>query len=376
MAQSSIEERIFRESSADFIKSTASIAHSRKQWRQSAPLDRSWWKDASELGWASLLVPPELGGGAVSGEGVRDLCAVAKELGKNVSFGPLQPVNIVLSGLILAEPLSPAIAQVVEDLLAGEAVATWCVIGPRQKWGSWGDGLTSRKESGNYVLDGTKALAEAAGESDWLLVTAEADSDGIVQLLVPSNAPGVTITRQHSIDAVRSFSEIEFSGVEVGSEYVVSGPEHTNRLLQRQSQIALVLQLSETMGLLTTVFDFTLKWMFDRYSFGRSLASYQALKHRMADLRLWLEAADSTVSAAISAVQADSEDAALLTSVAKSYVGDRSVQILQECVQIHGGIGVTTEHDLHLYLRRAIVNRGLYGTPREHRLHVATLNGM
>jgi alkylation response protein AidB-like acyl-CoA dehydrogenase len=120
----------------------------------------------------------------------------------------------------------------------------------------------------------------------------------------------------------------------------------------------------------------TVQWGFDRYSFGRPLVSYQALKHRYADMRTWLEACHATTQAAAAAVQAGSPDAAQLVSVAKSFVAERAQWILQDCVQLHGGLGVTWEHDLHLYLRRATADRALYGTPEDHRRRLADLSSL
>jgi len=123
-------------------------------------------------------------------------------------------------------------------------------------------------------------------------------------------------------------------------------------------------------------FEFTVQWMFDRYTFGRPLASYQALKHRMAYMKMWLEACQGTMAAAAKAVHANGADAPELISIAKSYIGQRATDIVQECVQLHGGLGLTWEHDLHLYLRRATVNRSTWGTPSDHRQRLAALVGM
>ncbi len=120
-----------------------------------------------------------------------------------------------------------------------------------------------------------------------------------------------------------------------------------------------------------TAFDMTVEWAFDRYSFGRPLASYQALKHRFAAMKTWLEASHAISDEAIAAVSADAPDADDLLSAAKAYIGEYGAELLQECVQLHGGIGVTFEHDLHLYLRRGTLNRALFGTPSEHRLRIA-----
>jgi alkylation response protein AidB-like acyl-CoA dehydrogenase len=134
-----------------------------------------------------------------------------------------------------------------------------------------------------------------------------------------------------------------------------------------------VLQCAEMVGAIDRVFQFTVQWAFDRYSFGRPLASYQALKHRFADMKMWLEAAQATANAAAKAVQARGGDAAELVSVAKAYIGQRATDIVQDCVQLHGGIGVTWEHDLHLYLRRVTVDRMTWGTPSEHRRRLADI---
>jgi alkylation response protein AidB-like acyl-CoA dehydrogenase len=117
----------------------------------------------------------------------------------------------------------------------------------------------------------------------------------------------------------------------------------------------------------------TLAWGFDRYSFGRPLASYQALKHRFADMKSWLEVSHALGDAAASSVSADAADAAELTSAAKAYVGHYGVELAQDCVQIHGGIGVTYEHDLHFFLRRVTLDRTLYGTPADHRQLVGSM---
>ena len=147
----------------------------------------------------------------------------------------------------------------------------------------------------------------------------------------------------------------------------------TAALIERQSQIAQILQCAEVVGILDTVMDMTVQWAFDRHSFGRPLASYQALKHRFADMKIWLEACRATTRAAVAAVGARTPSADMSVSVAKSYVGEHAPNMLQHCVQLHGGIGVTWEHDLHLFLRRDTLYRSMFGTPEEHNLRVYAL---
>jgi alkylation response protein AidB-like acyl-CoA dehydrogenase len=164
---------------------------------------------------------------------------------------------------------------------------------------------------------------------------------------------------------------VHFDGVAVARSAVVDS--NAADLIDRQSQIAQVLQCAEVVGILQTVFDFTVAWALDRHTFGRPLASYQALKHRFADIKMWLEACHATTAAAVTAISSRSPDANLSASIAKSYVGEMATDIIQDCVQLHGGIGVTWEHDLHLYLRRAALYRSMFGTPEEHNLRVYQL---
>jgi alkylation response protein AidB-like acyl-CoA dehydrogenase len=166
---------------------------------------------------------------------------------------------------------------------------------------------------------------------------------------------------------------VQFDGVEVDESAVVGSAEQTAELIARQSQIAQVLQCAEVVGILDTVLAFTIQWGFDRHSFGRPLVSYQALKHKYADLKIWFEACRATTRAAVAEVAARSPGADMAVSVAKSYVSERAPGMLQDCIQLHGGIGVTWEHDLHLYLRRVTLYRSMFGTPEEHNLRVYAL---
>jgi alkylation response protein AidB-like acyl-CoA dehydrogenase len=141
----------------------------------------------------------------------------------------------------------------------------------------------------------------------------------------------------------------------------------------RQLRQALAVLNAESVGAMQAGFDMTVEWAFDRYSFGRPLASYQALKHRFADMLTWLEAAHAVADAACVAAAGEDPSADELASAAKAYIGEYGAELLQDCVQMHGGIGVTFEHDLHLYLRRVTVNRSVAGTPAEHRQRIAVL---
>jgi alkylation response protein AidB-like acyl-CoA dehydrogenase len=370
----SADQKLFQASARGHLDKEYSLDRIRGMKEGEPRWTRDWWRRGAELGWAAATVPEELGGGSVSGEGVRDLGLLAEELGAGVAPGPLLPVNVVLAGLVAAQGAGPDHTAEIEALTAGESVATWAVYEPGGDWSPLRPAVTATRDGDGILLDGVKDRVQDADQADLLLVTAST-SDGPAQFLVPASAAGVTISPQWSLDLSRSFGEVRLDRVQVAGAARVGAPGEagTADVVERQLQIAVVIQCAEICAVLERAFALTMQWAFDRYSFGRPLASYQALKHRFADLRTWLEACHATTQAAAAAVQEESPQAARLISVAKSFVGERSLVILQDCVQLHGGIGVTWEFDLHLYLRRATLDQAHYGTPQDHRLRLADL---
>ena len=370
-AVDSPEKILFASTTQAFLQKEAPLRYVRELHAAGASFDPAWWRRAAELGWTGLLVPEELGGGSVSDSGVADLAMVAEQLGKTVAPGPLYPVSVVLAGLVDCAD-SQAHVATIESLMSGETVASWAVSEPGRGWAPQEPSVTATPTDSGYRIDGTKDRVEAGAQSGVLLVVARSDrsADEVRQFLVPTDAAGVRVVAQQSIDLVKHYARVHFDGVVVEPSAAVGSAAETAALINRESQIAQVLQCAEVVGILQTVFDFTVRWALDRYTFGRPLASYQALKHRFADMKMWLEACRATTAAAVSEVAARSAGAGLSASIAKSYVGEVAGQIVQGCVQMHGGIGVTWEHDLHLYLRRVALYRSMFGTPEEHNLRV------
>src|SRR5204863_8189773 len=140
------------------------------------------------------------------------------------------------------------------------------------------------------------------------------------------------------------FAEVRFDGVKAPASALVGSAGGAANDVERQLHVAVVLQCAELCGIAGRVFEFTSEYAFDRFSFGRPLASYQELKHRFADMKMWLEAGHAISDAAATAVSARSDEAAELVSVAKAYIGQYGAELLQDCVQMHGVIGITFEH--------------------------------
>jgi alkylation response protein AidB-like acyl-CoA dehydrogenase len=365
------QQELFRDTTERFLATKSPVSTIRALHHSTDGFDRDQWREGAALGWVSLLVPEHLGGGNVSGDGLIDLTIVADAFGGHVAAGPLLPANVVAAAIALVGTDDQRVAFL-PGLLAGETIPAWSV-GPPAADGTVTTGIVARREGDSVILSGAQAPVEAANQADLLLVTTQLD-DGLTQVLLPSDQPGLAITPLESLDMTRRFGSLELTEVRVPVGAVLGQPGSASVEVERQLQLALVIQAAESVGAAQRVFDFTLQWAFDRYSFGRPLASYQEIKHRFADMKMWLEASHAMATAAARSVQEQSADASTDVSVAAAYIGDVIPELVQDCVQIHGGIGLTYDHDIHLFLRRVTVNRALHGTPAEHRQRIVTFD--
>lgn len=359
------DQAFFRETTARFLTELAPPDSLRALRDDPAGFDRDYWRRGAELGWTSLLVDEGHGGGTISGSGLVDLSLVAYEFGAHAAPGPLAATNAVAAALGAAD----AQPEVLAALLAGDAVATWCLPELGTAPGEFHPGFALQRDGDALVVRGEARPVEAALQADHLLVTA-VDGDGLTQLLVPASADGVSVSPLRTVDLTRRFGAVHLDDVRVGPDAVVGAAGAAGAAVASQFLIVLAVLNSESVGAMQSGFDMTVEWAFDRYSFGRPLASYQALKHRFADMLSWLEASHAMADAACQAAAEGASEAEELASAAKAYIGEYGAELLHDCVQMHGGIGVTFEHDLHLYLRRLTVDRAMAGTPSEHRRHI------
>jgi alkylation response protein AidB-like acyl-CoA dehydrogenase len=363
------DQEFFQETTARFLQDQVPVATLRALRADPTGFEPDFWRRGAELGWTSLLVGEAHGGGSISGEGLVDLSVIAYEFGRHAAPGPLVTTNVVADALTRA---GDAHGAVLGDLLAGTVIGTWCAGEPVPGDRLGAIALEIRVDGDDVVLHGVKRPVESAAQAGVLLVTGRTDG-GLTQVLVPTETAGVSITPMDTVDLTRRFGVVTFDGVRVPLANVVGDVGDAADQVERQQHIAAALASVESVGAMQTAFDMTVEWAFERYSFGRPLASYQELKHRFADMKSWLEASHGIADAAIAAIAAGASDAAELASAAKAYTGQYGAELVQDCVQMHGGIGVTFDHDLHLFLRRVTLNRALYGTPAEHRERLAAL---
>ena len=359
------------DATSQFLGRTASSAQVREHAERGGGIDEQWWSVGAELGWVSLLVPESLGGGAVSEAGLLDLALIAEQLGRHAAPGALAPISAAVSAL--ADPTAVgAQRELLDAVVAGQKLLTWAVHEPDEAWDPTRPRTRIERRGSCYVMNGIKDRVEAGDQADHLLVGALLDGE-LVQFVVPADAPGVSVEPVWALDLTRRFATARFDGVELSEDQRVRSDRPAAQLIETQQQVLHVLQAAETAGAVGFVFEMTHTWTADRFAFGRPLGSYQAIKHRMADMVTLVHAIQAIVRDAALAVSHGDARASQLARIASLFTATRSLEIMQDCVQIHGGIGVTWEHDLHLYLRRAVTNRAHYGTPEELRSSLSVL---
>ncbi|MDZ7881439.1 MAG: acyl-CoA dehydrogenase family protein [Mycobacterium sp.] len=367
------EQRAVLDAASQFAAKICPIAMLRERIHASPDFRDTYWNQAGELGWFSPLVPESLGGGSASDNGVLDAALIANVIGRTMQPGPFVGSNITAYAVAVAgtdeqrELLLPGVTS-------GEVRAVWAV-NCKGGAGAPDAGVWATPVDGGYELRGFKSLVQDATWADWILVTA-ASPDGTRQFVIPAVTPGIAIHPKKSLDITRDFAGIEFSGVRVRESQALSATGDNADLVNRQLAIAAVLTAAQTVGTLSEDLARTVQYAKDRIAFGRPIGSFQAIKHLLVDASLSLELGKAVVLAAANALGTGEARALEAASMAKALVGESGVSIVSDCTQVFGGIGLTWEHDQHLFVRRVTTDASLYGDAVWHRERLCQLAGI
>jgi alkylation response protein AidB-like acyl-CoA dehydrogenase len=363
------DQTLFHETTLRFIETELPLTQTRALHGDPVGYKRQWLQKSAEIGWFTLLIPESEGGGSVSGQGLLDAVIVAEEVGRHVQPGPFIPMNIVAGGIAFHGTKDQR-RRLLPGIATGEAVATWAFADASGNWDA-GAGLHIELSGTDLVVTGHRGFVQDAVSADWLLVVATLDNEP-VQILIATDTPGVHIEPLTCLDLSRRMANVGFDHVVLTPDAVLESGGIA--ALERQLLWALVLNCADTIGAIDALFAMTVGYAKDRIAFGRPIGSFQALKHVMADQALNLEACKAGAVAAGRAVQERLENASEVASMAAAFISDVANEVAQECLQIHGGIGYTWEHDLHLLLRRVRSNGGLFGESSWHRERVCAFH--
>jgi alkylation response protein AidB-like acyl-CoA dehydrogenase len=203
------DQEIFVSTSQRFLDAESPVSRLRRLHDQDEGFDAGVWRKGAELGWTAPMLPAEMGGGSVSGSGLRDLALIAEELGRVLSPAPLLPVNVVLDTLARAGSVEQRRAAV-PRLVAGESIATWALAEGRGEWDPANLTLRADRDRDGWILNGTKTFVQEAATADLFLVSARAAA-GLTQFLIPASLPGLEVRRRQSLDLVRSYGDLQLT---------------------------------------------------------------------------------------------------------------------------------------------------------------------
>jgi alkylation response protein AidB-like acyl-CoA dehydrogenase len=355
------EQRGLVDATRALLARKASLEKARQRIDSTEGFDADLWQLGAQLGWASLAIP-EVDGGL--GQQVIDLTLVAIELGRSLAATPFIPTVVVSDGVARSNLKEGP--KILKSLNEGSATAAWAFAEPKQPWSARGIHARAEKRSDGYVLNGTKAHVQDAGSARWLLVDAVLDQRP-ARFVVATDSLGLRISAQKTLDVTRSYFDVELDSVSVPNDGLCCTGHDASEAIRRSSFIGTILVCAEIAGIGQQMLDMTVDYVTNRVQFGRPVGSFQAVKHKCADMRIWVQAITAATYYAAMAVDAATADQARAVSVAKAYASDAINRVAGEALQLHGGIGFTWEHDLHLYLRRARANSLLYGDATHHR---------
>jgi alkylation response protein AidB-like acyl-CoA dehydrogenase len=327
------------------------------------PFDpKVWARLGGELGVLGLSVPEADGG--VGGTLVDQAVAI-EELGARLACGPLFGTVYLAIPALVAAPSGPARDELLGDLVEGRRTAAVAVVDRAGVFDA--DAVTVTAEGDS--VSGTVTQVVDGGIADVLLVAARG-SDGIALYAVDAAGAGVERTALESLDLTRSAANITISAAPAT---LIAGSEETPRVLDHALQVGAALLAIEQVGASQHLLDLSVEYAKSRLQFGRPIGSFQAVKHRLADLLVDVEHARSTAYHAIWALTDGSDDPALATSIAQAVCSAAFSHVATDTIQVHGGIGFTWEHQAHLYYKRATTDAVLLGSAEAHRDRVAAM---
>lgn len=328
-------------------------------------LDAGLWSAVAEQGWPGIHLSEANGG---LGLGVVDLAAVAEEMGRVCFPGPF--LGTAWAATLVAE--ANAASKYLKPLAAGESKGAVALLESDASWNLSSLRLQAKQGAKGYQLTGRKSFVSDAGVADVIVCVARV-GDNFALFAVPAGTAGVSIKATPGLDQTRKLYDVAFEGVTVGAEGALAVGEAASRALVRSMQVATVLVCADMLGGMQWILEDAVEYAKTRQQFGKPIGSFQAVQHMCADMLLWTESSRSAIYYAAWALDAEPESAPRVVSTAKVYASDASREVANQGVQVHGGIGFTWEHDLHLYYKRSKASEILFGDASHHEAQLADL---
>jgi alkylation response protein AidB-like acyl-CoA dehydrogenase len=371
----STEQRELRESVRRFLSDRIPLPRVRELMDSADGSDEKVWTYAgSQLGLQGIAIPEQYGGGGFT---FVEQAIVLEELGAALYPGPYLASAVLAATALLASTDDDAKRDLLPGIASGETVATLAFTEDNGSWEPDAIGLAATSDGDAWRLDGHKSFVLDGHTASLILVVARTGV-GLSLFAVSASGPGADpdgLTRKElqALDQTRRLGRLEFSAVPAR---LIGAPGEADAILRRTLDVAAIALAAEQLGGAQRALDMAVGYAKIRHQFGRPIGSFQAIKHRCADLLLEVESLRSAVGYAAAAVAEDSAEMPVVAALVKALASDTYFHVAAENIQIHGGIGFTWEHDAHLYFKRAKSSELFLGDASYHRERLATRIGV
>jgi len=368
------EQEMLKTMARDFLANECPMTRVRELMEDDTGFSQDLWKKMAEVGWLGLVLPEEYGG---AGMNFRDLTILLEEMGRTVLPSPFISTLLLVGMPVLAHGTEEQKNEILPKIASGEVVCTLAALEEDGDW--WADSINVRadRRGDQYVINGTKLFVTDAKAADYMLIAArtkrtENPEEGITLFLLDtSEVFGTMSTTLKTMDETRKQYEVVFLNVPVSARNIL-GELHQGWPIMKEITLNTTAALcAEMVGAGEKVLEMTIDYLKERVAFGVVIGSFQALQHRAADMMIGLEYSRSLMEWAAEAIKENNPDAATAVSMAKSFCGDTCKKVVAEGIQMHGGIGFTWDHDMHLYFKRVWTSDNAFGDGNYHRELVA-----
>ncbi len=364
------EQEMLRSSARTLLAKTSPSSVVRNLMETEDAYDPELWKKLAEQGWTALGIPEEYGGFGT----FLDLVVVLEETGRVLLPGPFFETMGMAVPALLEAGTEAQKKEVLGAIAAGQARATLAITEPAGRWDAEGVTLAAQRSGDGWTLNGTKLFVPGAGVADYMVVAARTrgtGEEGITLFLVKGRPAGMAVRALATLDMTHKWYEVKFENVQLGADALMGEPDRGWTPLRRSLDWATAGICAEMVGGAQKVLEDSVEYAKTRQQFGKPIGIYQAVSHKLADMLLEVESSKSVTYYAAWTVDADAPDRALACSIAKAYTSDAYRHATASGIQVHGGIGFTWEHDMHLYFKRAKASEVTLGDSTFHRELVA-----
>ena len=372
------EQEALRDAARSFLADHSSSAQVRAAMQTDTGYDPAVWRRiGAELGWTAILIPEAYGG---LGLGYVELIALMEEMGAALLCAPFYSTVCLATNALLIGASEKQRRQYLPGIAAGDTTATVAFTEPNGRWDASGIEMVAHQQGDDFILNGIKTFVIDGHTADLLIVAARRGGshgvEGVHLFVLPANTPGIERRLLPTMDQTRKQAQIILRDVRVPAAALIGNEGEGWPILSQTLDLAAVALSAEQLGGAQRCLDMSVDYAKQRVQFGRAIGSFQAIKHKCADMLLRVESARSASYYAGWAASVNDPELPALASLAKAYCSDAYFHCAAESIQIHGGVGFSWEYDVHLYFKRAKSSETLLGDATYHRELVAQRIGL